>query len=227
MIPLEEISQADSSAPGSEAPNVAVAPDTSAVIETGPEPPEIARSETTHEPPQEPLTPAEAPPPADSAASATVPRVSARNEVEAAGYLEIYVEPSSEIFVDGRLRLVGSHLGTLELPAGRHEITCKSSGYHDYVESVQIQRGELSRRSVYLEESAGAILVETESGAHVFIDGVFKGTIPLAAPITIPAGPHKVKLTKVGFKAWESAVTVPPEETVRLAISLLPLSSAQ
>ena len=227
MIPLEEISQADSSAPRNEAPNVAVAPDTSAVIETGPEPPEIARSETTHEPPQEPLIPAEAPSSADSAASVPVPRVSARNEVGAAGYLEIYVEPSSEIFVDGRLRLVGSHLGTLELPAGRHEITCKSSGYHDYVESVQIQRGELSRRSVYLEESAGAILVETESGAHVFIDGVFKGTIPLAAPITIPAGPHKVKLTKVGFKAWESAVTVPPEETVRLAISLLPLSSAQ
>jgi serine/threonine protein kinase len=223
----EETLPVEPSTPDDQTPDSAASPGASAAIETGSQPAALVDSETTNEPSPQPSPSTESPEPADSAASAQAPRGGARKEVQAAGFLEIYVEPSSEIFVDGQRRLIGGHLGMLELPTGKHEIVCKSSGYHDYVESVQIQRGELSRRSIYLEEIAGGILFETETGAQVLIDGVYKGTIPLAAPITIAAGSHKVRLTKAGFKTWESSVYVPPDETVRLTISLLPFSSAQ
>lgn len=115
----------------------------------------------------------------------------------------------------------------LELPVGTHELVCRREGHRNYVESVQIKRGELSRRRITLEEITGTLLLETPPGAQVFVDGVFKGTTPFSAPLALPAGTHRVDIKKAGFNAWTNAVFVPQDETVRLAISLVPISVSQ
>jgi hypothetical protein len=115
----------------------------------------------------------------------------------------------------------------LGLPAGTHEIACRSEGYRDYLETVHIKRGELSRRMITLEKLTGMISFETAAGAQIFVDGMFKGTAPLGSPLGIPVGTHRIELKKPGFQTWMSVVYVPQDETVRLAISLVPASTSE
>jgi serine/threonine-protein kinase len=180
---------------------------------------------------QQPLAPVEkavAPPEKPvKEKSAALPAASARIEAPATGFVDIAVEPTAEILIDGRRRVVGDRLAILELPAGTHEIACRSEGYRDYLETVQIRRGELSRRRITLEKLTGMLSLETAAGAQIFVDGVFKGTVPLGSPLNVPVGTHRVELKKSGFQTWASAVYVPPDETVRLAISLVPVSVSE
>ena len=163
-------------------------------------------------------------PPKEKAAGAAE---QAREQAPATGFIDVAVDPPGEISIDGHQRLFGDHLPMLELPVGTHELVCRSEGRRDYVETVQIKRGELSRRRITLEEITGTLLLETPPGAQVFVDGVFKGTTPFSAPLAIPAGTHRVEIKKAGFNAWMNAVFVPQDETVRLAISLVPVSVSQ
>ncbi|MFA4947055.1 MAG: serine/threonine-protein kinase [Candidatus Krumholzibacteriia bacterium] len=173
--------------------------------------------EKTVEPPEKPVMEKSAAPPA----------ASARIEAPATGFVDITVEPMAEILIDGRRRVVGERLMMLELPAGMHEISCRSEGYRDYLETVQIKRGELSRRILSLEKLTGKISLETAAGTRIFVDGVFKGTVPLGSPLDVPVGTHRIELKKPGFQTWASAVYVPQDETVRLAISLVPVSGSE
>jgi len=188
---------------------------------------ELEKARLMQEPILPNVKPVEPPAPAPKEETPAPAAEPARNEAPASGFIDIAVEPSAEISIDGRRRLFGDHLSMFELPAGTHEIACRSEGYRDYVEAVRIQRGELSRRRISLERLSGAILLETELGAQVFVDGVYKGTIPFAAPLTVAAGTHRVELKKAGFHSWTSAVLVPQDETVRLAISLVALSASE
>jgi serine/threonine protein kinase len=188
---------------------------------------ELEKARLVQEPILPNVKPVEPPAPAPEEKTPAPAAEPARNKAPATGFIDIAVEPSAEISIDGQRRLFGDHLSMFELPAGTHELACRSEGYRDYVEAVRIQRGELSRRRISLERLSGAILLETEPGAQVFVDGVYKGTIPLAAVLTVPAGTHRVELKKAGFRSWTSAVLVPQDETVRLAISLVALSASE
>jgi tRNA A-37 threonylcarbamoyl transferase component Bud32 len=184
---------------------------------------------------QQPLPPIEKPaekpaePPETPAVekSAPEPAASAPAPVPATGFVDIAVEPTAEIFIDGRRRVVGNRLAMLELSAGPHEIACRSEGYRDYLETVQIRRGELSRRTVTLVKLTGMLFVETETGTRIFIDGALAGTVPLGAALAVPVGTHRIELVKPGYRTWVNAVYVPRDETVRLAISLAPLSASE
>lgn len=115
----------------------------------------------------------------------------------------------------------------LELPAGTHEVVCRRDGYREYVETIRIVKGELSRRRIALREIMGALSIASEGGAELYIDGVFRAALPLSAPVPLSPGAHRVELRKPGRHAWSTSVFVPAEETVRLTISLVPLSAGQ
>ncbi len=159
--------------------------------------------------------------------SAAPPEASARIEAPATGFVDVEVEPAAEISIDGRRRAFGERLAMLELPAGAHELVCRSEGYREYFETVQIKRGELSRRLITLEKLTGMLSFETAAGTQIFVDGTFRGTVPLDAPLDVPVGTHRIELRKAGFQTWTNAVYVPEDETVHLAISLDPLSTAE
>ncbi len=218
MIPLEESEGADTSASSSretETPETAPAPDSS--VSSAPE------TEQAPPPAAEPA-PVETPP---APASATAQQTRATREAEApeeeSGYIRVMVDPPSEIVIDGRTRAVGEDLESFELIAGPHELVCRHEGYRDYTETIVIKRGELSRRAVALEAITGLIEIENPRAAQVFVDGAFKGTTPLGEAISLPPGTHHVELKKTGFRPWKNTVYVPPNETLRLNISLIPL----
>ena len=139
------------------------------------------------------------------------------------GFLEISIDPSAEIIIDGREKAFSSSLGPIELTSGRHELVCKREGYKDYREGIKIHTGELSKRNIILQKITGRIMFNTAAGARVFIDGAYKGVTPLQSPITLPAGAHSVELRKVGYKSWSNTVFVPENEDLTLTIHLVPM----
>ncbi len=73
-----------------------------------------------------------------------------------------------------------------------------------------------------LKASSGQLLVTTtEEGADVAIDGETVGTSPLGR-LSLPAGPHDVKVKKEGFIAWARTVKVLPHETGVVDVTLIP-----
>ncbi len=218
MTPLEESDANDTStAAPAEGP-----PATAPAVDSVQAPPTVtdrvpadAQPAPAAEKPAEPAPPATAPASSGNRKSET--------QAEESGYVQISVDPPSEIVIDGRTRAVGEALESLELIAGPHEVVCRHEGYRDYTETITVKRGELSRRSVVLEAITGFISIETPHGAQMFVDGVFKGTTPLGEPISISPGTHQVELKKIGFRPWKNSVYVPPNETLRLNIGLVPL----
>ncbi len=138
------------------------------------------------------------------------------------GYLSVNVEPDAEILIDGTHRLHGNSLGPLQLPSGEHEIVCRKEGYREYRERVSIKRGELSRRSIILQQITGNVSFITDAGAQIYVDGLYKGRTPLEHPITLPAGEHRIELRKIGCNEWSNVVYIPANETLQLRVTLVP-----
>lgn len=144
-----------------------------------------------------------------------------RKPVVSNGLIEIKVNPPADIIIDGRTRTFSSSLGPLELSIGAHEVLCRRDGYKDYRETIHIKKDELSRRNIILQRKTGRLQFNTIRDARIFIDGEFKGTTPLAAPLDIPTGKHEVELKKPGYKTWSSIVYIPENEDLVLTIALV------
>ncbi len=159
--------------------------------------------------------------PAPSAAGARPPRAAET------GYIDIAVEPAASIIIDGEPVTASGRISMLEIAAGPHEIVCRREGYRDYVETVRIAKGELSRRRVVLAEVAGSLLVESDPGARLYVDGAYRGALPLARALPLAPGAHRIELRKPGYRSWSTDVHVPVEEPLRIAIRLVPVSDGQ
>ncbi len=140
----------------------------------------------------------------------------------AVGYLDITVEPSAEIYIDGEKKTDGTHTGTLELEAGIHSILCEKQGYREYSESITITKGEMSKRRIILQRVEGGIFFNTTPGAMIYINGSYKGLTPTGRPIMLPTGNCRIELKKAGYKTWSNNVYIPPDETIWLDIKLTP-----
>ncbi|HEY9245353.1 MAG TPA: RING finger protein [Candidatus Methanoperedens sp.] len=68
--------------------------------------------------------------------------------------------------------------------------------------------------------TASVSLLSTQ-GAKVFMDGKFKGEVPLMIS-GIPAGTHKIEIIKKGYETWVQNVNVSYGETKEISIMLAP-----
>ncbi len=140
----------------------------------------------------------------------------------AVGYLDITVEPSAEVYIDGEKKTDGTHTGALELEAGIHSILCEKQGYREYSESITITKGEMSKRRIILQRVQGGVFFNTTPGAMIYINGAYKGLTPTGRPIMLPTGNFRIELKKAGYKTWSNDVYIPPDETIWLDIKLSP-----
>jgi hypothetical protein len=67
----------------------------------------------------------------------------------------------------------------------------------------------------------GLLAVETtETGAAIIVDDKPMGTTPLAAPLRLASGPHRVRVTKDGFQAFDQAPNVTAGATSTVQVKL-------
>jgi serine/threonine protein kinase len=138
------------------------------------------------------------------------------------GFLQISVEPSGQVYLDGVYRGYANPALRLSLNAGMHSIEVRSEKYENYTETMHIVAGELSQRTVLLKKLKGIVSLATTEGAELYIDGEFIGTTPIMRPIDVDAGSHTVTIKKENFYTWTSQVTIEANATLPLRITLSP-----
>ena len=131
-----------------------------------------------------------------------------------------------DVLIDGVPR--GTIPNTFELTAGRHQIEVRKAGRKPFSDWVDLQEGELRTRDVSLESAeapTGTLLVNSDSGGDVYVDGQRKDVAP-AIISGLPAGDHVVEVKKDGFPPWRQTVTVPAGQQVKVAATFAAATSS-
>ena len=122
----------------------------------------------------------------------------------------------AEVVIDGVAR--GTIPNSFELTAGRHQIEVKKAGHKPFSDWVDLQEGERRTRDVTLERAeapTGTLLVNSDAGGEVFVDGQRKDVAP-AIVSGLPAGDHVVEVKKDGYPPWRQTVNVPAGQQVKV-----------
>jgi hypothetical protein len=123
----------------------------------------------------------------------------------------------AEVKIDGVAR--GTVPNSFELVAGRHEVVINKPGFKPFSDWFELSEGERRTRDVSLERAeapAGALLVTSDAGGDVYLDGVRKDVAP--AIITgVSAGDHVIEVRKDGVAPWRQNVTVASGQQTKVA----------
>jgi hypothetical protein len=123
----------------------------------------------------------------------------------------------AEVLIDGVPR--GTIPNSFELTAGRHQIEVRKAGHKPLSDWVDLQEGERRTRDVTLalaEAPTGTLLVNSDAGGEVFVDGQRKDVAP-AIISGLAAGDHVVEVKKDGFPPWRQTVTIAAGQQVKVA----------
>jgi hypothetical protein len=141
-------------------------------------------------------------------------RTIARYEITG-GYLAITSKFPVEIY-QGRRRVGISSEGHVSMTPGRHKVTLVNKRY-DYRADVEltVKTGEITTHTV--EMPMGVLVVNTVTGAEVFVDGERIGSAPLP-PIPAAVGAREVLVRHVDLGERRQSVDVTPGKPVELSV---------
>ncbi len=99
-------------------------------------------------------------------------------------------------------------------------------GYAPVERSIRVESGTERAMSVELEALTGTLVVVAEPGdAELWIDGKRAGE--LGEPITLPAVPHEIELTKEGYAGYRKTVMPQPGFSQEVKVRLLTVAEAR
>ena len=99
-------------------------------------------------------------------------------------------------------------------------------GYAPVERSVRVESGTERAMSVELEALTGTLVVIAEPGdAELWIDGKRAGE--LGQPITLPAVPHEIEVTKQGYAGYRKTVMPQPGFSQEVKVRLLTVAEAR
>ncbi len=148
----------------------------------------------------------------------------AAGEVAGSGSLKVTTSPlGATVYIDRetepRVTPFSAALGR-----GSHRITVYKPGYLPETEEVFVSPVRPAFRSYVLrvEETQGDLLLETETGARISVDGRDTGATlaPLTRFANLPAGSHAIRAERDGFATSEQTALVPKGGAVLVRIPL-------
>jgi hypothetical protein len=123
----------------------------------------------------------------------------------------------ADVKIDGVGR--GTIPNAFELVAGRHQVEVNKAGFKPWSDWFDLAEGERRTRDVSLtraEAPSGALLVTSDAGGDVYVDGVRKDVSP-AIIQNVSAGDHVVEVRKDGIPPWRQNVTVVSGQQTKVA----------
>lgn len=75
---------------------------------------------------------------------------------------------------------------------------------------------------VLAQHSGQLLLVATEAGATVKLNGRIVGTTPLLDPLTVPGGPQRLLVEKEGFVSHEREIRIAPGQLTQESVAVVP-----
>jgi hypothetical protein len=131
-----------------------------------------------------------------------------------------------DVLIDGAPR--GTLPNTFELVAGHHQVEVRKNGFKPFSDWVDVVEGERRTREITLEAAApppGTLLVTSDVGGDVYLDGVRKDVAPAIIP-GVPAGDHVIEVRKEGSPPWRQTVTVAAGSQTKVAANFGAMAAA-
>ena len=122
-----------------------------------------------------------------------------------------------EVFIDGADK--GTLPNSFDVGAGRHQVEVRKAGFKPFSEWVDLAEGEHRTRELSLirsEVPTGTLLVTSDAGGDVYLDGARKDVAPAIIP-GVAAGDHVIEVRKEGIPPWRQTVTVVAGQQVKVA----------
>jgi hypothetical protein len=107
-----------------------------------------------------------------------------------------------------------------EVAPGDHHLIVRAAGYEPVDRKVLVPQGKMKSIDLPLEELPATIAIRAEPGAMVVVDGRTEGATPLAAPIHVGSGEHRVRVGMSGRKPYSRDLRVGRGEVVPLDVEL-------
>ncbi|MDX1532223.1 MAG: PEGA domain-containing protein, partial [Rhodothermales bacterium] len=174
----------------------------------------------TTEPPERavPLPPAREPERPAPRAAAAAPE---SRDVPLTGVLHVRSEPAeAEVFVDGRPR-GKSPLRLDSLSVGTHRVVLQLTGYQRMAVEVEVVAGQPQILSASLSPALGTLVVRARPWGSIYVDGTLRAAdTDLALELSLPAGPHEVRVEHPTLGTWEETVDVEANSTARIVADL-------
>jgi len=114
---------------------------------------------------------------------------------------------------------VGTIPNAFDVIAGRHQVEVNKAGFKPWSQWFTLAEAEHHTHDVSLataDAPGGALLVTSDAGGDVYVDGVRKDVAP--AIITgVPAGDHVVEVRKDGVPPWRQNITIAPGQQTKVS----------
>jgi formylglycine-generating enzyme required for sulfatase activity len=139
------------------------------------------------------------------------------------GQMQIRSVPEgAEVLVDGQP--AGNTPLTAEVLETGTRLTVAKKGYKTWERQVSVKAGtEETYPTIELVVADGIVDVSTTpAGAHVRVDGEFRGTTPVSVEIS-PLGEHRLELFLEGYRKAVRTIQTEPEARSGLALDLVPI----
>ncbi|HSZ81643.1 MAG TPA: PEGA domain-containing protein [Polyangia bacterium] len=141
--------------------------------------------------------------------------------------------PGAEVVVNGK------RVGATPLPAsiavapGKVTVELQRAGYLTASQAISLDEGARGELTFTLREDPGAppslkgrlVVTASEPGAEMSVDGGARQ--PVAGAVTMPVGPHQVRLEKGGFEVAERNVEIINGQDASLLVTLVPTTDTE
>jgi hypothetical protein len=138
--------------------------------------------------------------------------------------------PGAEVVINGK-RVGATPLpASVAVPPGKTSVELQRARYVTSSQTIALDEGARGELQFTLEEDPAApasvkgrlVLSSSEAGSEVSVDGGPRRA--LAGPISLPVGPHHVRVEKAGFVVAERYIEVINGQDASLSVRLAPTS---
>jgi len=141
--------------------------------------------------------------------------------------------PGAEVVVNGK-RVGATPLpASVAVPPGKVTVELERAGYLTASQTISLDEGARGELTFTLQEDPGAVatlkgrlvVTASEPGAEMSVDGGAREAV--AGAVTLPVGPHHVRLEKGGFEVAERNIEIVNGQDASLLVTLVPTTDTE
>lgn len=137
-------------------------------------------------------------------------------------YIKINVNPWAKIYIDNRHIETTPIAKPLKVSSGTHTVKLENPNFKIWQRKIDLSPGKTVTLDVKLEPVEGFLKITVKPWADVYIDGKFYETTPIANPIKLSVGKHKIKLVNPSFQIFEQQIVIPSNKMLKKYVELEP-----
>ena len=141
--------------------------------------------------------------------------------------------PGAEVVVNGK-RVGATPLpASVAVPPGKVTVELQRAGYLTASQTISLDEGARGELTFALQEDPGAapslkgrlVVTVSEPGTEMSVDGGARQ--PVAGAVSMPVGPHHVRLEKSGFEVAERNIEIINGQDAALLVTLVPTTDTE